>query len=126
MVPQALAISRAPDPGLPAWDWPAARFAAPPNALVRPILRGRVVDLPAPGDSAHWLKLHHGRNLFSYYRGVARLDSAVRVGAMLDPGATLGWAAPESAAVDLRLEAEGRPLDPLAFLGLPLEGAHGR
>lgn len=122
----ALALPRAVDPGLEALEWPEARFAAQADAPVRPVLRGRVVDLPAPGDSADWIKLHHGRNLFSYYRGLARIDSAVRVGAMVEPGATLGWTAPESAAVDLRVEADGRPLDPLAFLGLNAETAHAR
>jgi hypothetical protein len=117
------------DPGLPAAPAPAVRFAAANGAGVVPVLRGRIVALPAAGDTAGWIKVHHGRNLFSYYRGLARLGSSVRAGAMLDPGDTLGWVAGDSAALELRIESDGIALDPLAFLGLPSapgEPAHVR
>jgi hypothetical protein len=117
------------DPGLPLPDAPAARFTAPGGAGVHPILRGQVVSVPPQGDTAGWLELHHGRNLFSYYRGLARLGASVRAGAMLEPGDTLGWMGGDSARLDLRIESAGTALDPLAFLGLPAsaeETPHGR
>lgn len=107
------------DPGLPRESAPAVRFQAANGAGVTPILRGRVIAIPAAGDSLGWLELHHGRNLFSFYRGIARMGASVRAGALVEPGDTLGWIAGDSAAVELRIESGGRPLDPLAFLGLP-------
>lgn len=118
-----------PDSGLPVSAVPAALFSAANGTCVLPILRGRIVAVPAESDTTGWLKLHHGRNLFSYYRGLARMGAAVRAGAMLEPGDTLGWIAGDSAAVELRIEAGGMALDPLAFLGLPAraeETVHGR
>jgi len=117
------------DSGLPIASEPAAFFSAANGTGVLPILRGRIVAVPAEGDTAGWIKLHHGRNLFSYYRGLARMGTAVRAGAMLEPGDTLGWIAGDSAAVELRIESGGMALDPLAFLGLPAraeETIHGR
>ncbi len=95
---------------------------------VRSILRGRVVSLPTAEHADQWIKLHHGGNLFSYYRGCARLDTLVRVGAMVNVGDTLGWLADDSAGLRLRIEKDGLSLDPIAFLGLPGEGelAHAR
>jgi hypothetical protein len=104
---------------------PSARFLPAAGNAVRSILRGRVVTLPGPGEAGQWIKLHHGGNLFSYYRGFARLDTALRAGAMVAAGDTLGWlAAPgdSAAALDLRIEADGSAMDPLAFLGLPAAG----
>jgi hypothetical protein len=107
------------DPGLPLPETPEAWFSAANGAGVLPILRGQVVSVPPQGDTAGWLELHHGRNLFSFYRGLARLGSSVRAGAMIEPGDTLGWMGGDSARLELRIESAGRPLDPLAFLGLP-------
>jgi hypothetical protein len=117
------------DPGLPAPEAPAARFSAAAGAGVLPILRGQVVSVPSQGDTAGWLELHHGRNLFSFYRGLARVGSSVRAGAMVEPGDTLGWMAGDSARLELRIESAGKIVDPLAFLGLPASGEetwHGR
>ena len=116
------------DYGLPIAP-PAALFSAANGTGVLPILRGRVVAIPPEGDTTGWLKLHHGRNLFSYYRGLARVGAGVRVGAMLESGDTLGWLAGDSAALELRIESGGIALDPLAFLELPSraeEIVHGR
>jgi hypothetical protein len=88
-----------------------------------------VVSVPSQGDTAGWLELHHGRNLFSFYRGLARVGSSVRAGAMVEPGDTLGWMAGDSARLELRIESAGKIVDPLAFLGLPASGEetrHGR
>lgn len=117
------------DPGLPSPDAPAASFAAASGSGVHPILRGQVVSVPPQGDTSGWLGLHHGRNLFSYYRGPARWGASVRAGAMLEAGDTLGWMGGDSARLDLRIESAGKALDPMAFLGLPAPGeeiAHGR
>ncbi|MBW8887154.1 MAG: hypothetical protein JF616_05275 [Fibrobacteres bacterium] len=117
------------DPGFPAGASPEALFSAANGTGVLPVLPGRIVAVPAEGDTAGWLKLHHGRNLFSYYRGFARMGTSVRPGAMLEPGDTLGWIGGDSAAVELRIESGGMALDPLAFLGLPAraeENVHGR
>jgi hypothetical protein len=114
----------APDPlaaGLPSPPAPCLGFACPAGANVRAVLRGRVISIPVPGDSSSWLKLHHGGNLFSYYRGLSVVDSAVRVGAMVPAGGLLGRMADGGgdAALDLRIESQMKPIDPLAFLGLP-------
>lgn len=117
------------DPGLPIAPSPAAVFSAANGTGVMPILRGRIVSVPAEGDTSGWLKLHHGRNLFSYYRGFARMGDSVRAGTMVEAGDTLGWLAGDSAVLEFRVESDGMALDPLAFLGLPSgpEGSvHGR
>jgi hypothetical protein len=108
---------------------PVAGFSAVNGAGVRPILRGQVVSVPPQGDTAGWLELHHGRNLFSFYRGLARLDTSVRAGAIVEPGDTLGWMGGDASRLELRIESAGKSLDPLAFLGLPdfpEENPHGR
>jgi len=117
------------DSGQPIAVSDTARFPAGNGTGVLPILRGRVVTVPPPGDGSGWLKLHHGRNLFSYYRGIARLGSSVRPGAMVDSADTLGWISGDSASLELRIESAGMPLDPMAFLSRPSgkeESPHGR
>lgn len=124
----ALAARESFDPGLPAAEVPEARFSATNGSGVLPILRGQVVSVPSPGDTAGWLELHHGRNLFSFYRGLARLGTSVKAGAMMEPADTLGWISGDSARLELRIESAGKVIDPLAFLGLPAseESPHGR
>lgn len=108
------------------------RFLPSRPTLVRPVLTGRVVSLPAQGDSAGWLKLHHGRDLYTLYRGFDRLGGSVRSGSMVGTGDTLGWIGPTEdslAGLDVKVEARGATLDALAFLGLSdslAEYAHAR
>jgi hypothetical protein len=109
---------------------PTLDFAAPAGETVHPILPGRVVALPA--DSAGWLKLHHGGSLFSFYAGFEPAEPRLSVGAPVRLADILGRAlAPDTAASEppalrLRIEQDGSPLDPLAFLGLESDSLHGR
>lgn len=87
----------------------------------KPIQRGRVVEVPAAMEAHQWVKIYHGANLFSFYRGLASLDPAVKTGAMIESGEFLGQVAAigDSAGVlDLRIEKGGLPVDPFEFLGI--------
>lgn len=89
-----------------------------------PILRGRVVEVPAEPGSDHWLKIYHGANVFSYYRGLSNLGPAIKSGAMIESGETLGQVAAngDSAGIlDVRIEKAGILIDPREFLGIAPE-----
>lgn len=132
---------------------PEISFPGPAGRALRPILPGRIVAWPAgPG----WVKVHHGGGLFSYYAGVASPAPGVSVGSKLGAGATLGFTAGPDTLIPaapgpvgdartegtvaeaapgeplrVRVEKDGSPLDPYAFLGLDeatdtVGVAHGR
>jgi hypothetical protein len=123
-----LKVSQSPAPSLE--RPPTLDFAAPAGEIVHPILPGRVAALPA--DSDGWLKLHHGGSLFSYYAGLEHAGTGLDVGAPVRADDTLGRArVPDSSAaapitLRLRIERDGSPVDPVAFLGLESDSLHGR
>jgi hypothetical protein len=91
---------------------------------VNPILRGRVVEIPAVMDAGQWVKIYHGANVFSFYRGLSSLGPAIKTGALIESGETLGLVAAvgDSAGVlDLRIEKGGIFIDPMEFLGIAPE-----
>ena len=95
------------------------------------VLPGRIMAMPAPGSDARHseVKLYHGGNLFSLYRGFARLRPGLAMGSFLAGGDTLGFVGAEpDARLTLAVEQDGMPLDPAAFLGAaePAEDAHAR
>ena len=86
-----------------------------------PILRGRVVDIPTAMDPGRWVKIYHGANLFSFYRGLSSLGPAIKTGAMIESGEILGQVAAngDSAGIlDVRIEKGGILIDPFEFLGI--------
>jgi hypothetical protein len=96
------------------------------SPVFRPVLDGRIVDA-SPADSSgsaagdNWVKLYHGRNLFSHYRGFSKLRAGLRPGSMVRVRDTLGYveAAGDSlGALGIRIEKDGLAMDPIAFLGL--------
>lgn len=118
---------------------PEAAFPGPAGRAFGPILPGRIVEWPA---GAGWIKIHHGGSLYSYYSGVASPAPGVAVGSRVEPGVALGFTAgldsasaaaqPASGegllaagvpsrdrgeALRLRIEKDGSPIDPSAFLG---------
>jgi hypothetical protein len=106
---------------------PVLAFPAGTSEAIHPVLPGKVVALPA--DTSGWVKVHHGGNLFSYYGGYAGLHPALRPGNRVAPEDTLGYTAPADSTgapvrtLRLRIEKDGAPLDPLAFLGLGTDTA---
>jgi hypothetical protein len=103
---------------------PVASLTPLEGAAVRPVLRGRIVEAPADGSPAlpgQWVKIYHGENTFSYYRGFASLRPSVRAGAMIEAGDTLGLVAATKdslRALDVKIEKDGLLVDPYAFLGI--------
>jgi hypothetical protein len=86
-----------------------------------PILRGRVVDVPAAWGPDQWVKIHHGADVFSFYRGLSALGPAIKPGAMIEYGETLGQVAAigDSAGIlDVKIEKGGILIDPIEFLGI--------
>lgn len=108
---------------------PVLAFALPARAPVHPVLPGRVVSPGVAG--AGWVKLHHGGGLFSYYSGLDSLRAGLRAGDRVAPEDTLGFAAAADSArpegpdgrLRLRIERDGSPVDPMAFLGLAADSA---
>jgi hypothetical protein len=89
-----------------------------------PILRGRVVEVPTESEPDQWLKIYHGADIFSYYRGLSNLGPAIKPGAMIESGETLGQVSAngDSAGVlDVRIEKAGVLIDPREFLGIAPE-----
>lgn len=122
-----------------------AVFTPLQGAVFRPVLSGRIVDVSPIVDPAHsafppvdtaaipatdspittltsnWVKLYHGRNLFSRYRGFARLGGGLQTGSMVRAGDTLGYVAVDgnsTGSLALLIEKDGLAVDPFAFLGL--------
>ena len=89
------------------------------------------MELPSPSDpETKWVKLYHGKNIFSYYQNFAGLRSGLNLGDFLFAGDTLGYAGAEGDSFDnlcVRIEKDGSWTDPIAFLGLVEneEPAHG-
>lgn len=113
---------------------PVLAFAVPGRAPVHPVLPGRVI-LPGVAG-AGWIKLHHGGGLFSLYSGLDSLRRGLRAGDAVTPEDTLGFASAEDSTrplgpdgrLRLRIERDGSPVDPQAFLGLAADdagAAHG-
>lgn len=130
---------------------PAAVFIPLGDAAAGPVLSGRVVGLsaPAPTDTnpaligaaipdsggpvagaiatlSQWVKIHHGRNIFSYYRGFAELHAGLRPGKVVNTGDTLGLVPGKGdslGVLELRIERDGLMVDPYAFLGLQQDSA---
>ena len=117
---------RAADPDQAESRLPAdARLIAMPGSAAKPVLRGRVVEAPSVPGSDHWVKIYHGENTFSYYRGLATLKPGLKPGAFLEAGDTLGFmgAGDSATALDLRIEKDGMRVDPYAFMGLLRQAA---
>lgn len=94
------------------------------SPVFRPVLDGRIVDA-----STDWVKIYHGRNLFSHYRGFARLRAGLRPGSMVRAGDTLGYVAAAGdslLALGIHIEKDGLAVDPIAFLGLRGDSAARR
>jgi len=121
-----------------------AVFTPLQSPAFRAVLDGRIVDASPLTDStipnaspnassgaslpAAWVKLYHGRNLFSRYRGFARLHAGLRPGSLIRAGDTLGYVsagADSLGALGVRIEKDGLAVDPLAFLGLGADSAEG-
>lgn len=151
----ACLVDPAPKPPLRLFEEPELRQERPPvlsfhtgsGEAFHPVLPGKVMNLPSgEGD---WLKIYHGQLLFSYYSGYADISRGLRVGALVGIEDTLGFArrtdtsgtagiaegTPRAGALRLRIEKDGSPVDPLAFLGLEADrtpesdnsaGRHGR
>lgn len=108
---------------------------------VHAVLPGKITTLPS--KAGDWMEVYHGDNLFSYYAGFTALRSGLRAGNLVGSLDTLGTlstlggpatalsAAPADSVsvaphvapvagptIRLRLEKDGAPLDPLAYLGL--------
>jgi hypothetical protein len=97
------------------------------GSAVKPILPGRVVAVPDSAASNPWMKIYHGENIFSWYRGFSSLRSGIAPGVMIGSGDTLGFVAARgdtAEALDLRIEKDGTPADPFAFLGI-VRAEHG-
>lgn len=116
------------DPELHPERPPVLSFRTGSGEAFHPILPGKVMGLPS-GEKG-WLKVYHGRNLFSYYSGFAGIGKDLDPGALVGVGDTLGFAgdadtaaampggAARTGTLRLRIEKDGSPIDPLAFLGL--------
>lgn len=105
---------------------PEAAFSPLEASAAKPILRGRVVELPSGGTG--WMKLYHGGNLFSYYRGFTRVRPGLSAGSMVNAEDTLGQVIPGEdtlAGLELRIEKDGLMVDPVAYLGLPVSDSAG-
>jgi hypothetical protein len=130
---------------------PAAAFIPLGDAAAGPVLSGRVVgvsalaqadSIPAPTGTAipdsaaetpgalaslrQWVKIYHGRNIFSYYRGFAELHGDLRPGKVVNTGDTLGLVPGKGdslGVLELRIEQNGLMVDPYAFLGLRQDSA---
>lgn len=128
---------------------PEAAFIPLGDAAAGPVLRGRVVELstptnsviapvgstipgatpPVPGPTVStgtWIKIYHGRNIFSYYRGFAELHAGLRPGLVVNTGDTLGMVPGKGdslGVLELRIEQDGLMVDPYAFLGLQQDSA---
>jgi hypothetical protein len=112
---------------------PEAGFISLDGGAVKPILPGRVVEMPAaPGGE--WMKIYHGENIFSYYRGFAQVRPGLKTGSRVGTHDTLGLVAAHGDTLErlqVRIEKDGLMVDPLAYLGLPpamdtLAAVHGR
>lgn len=88
---------------------------------VRPVLAGRVVAVPDSLPSDQWVKIYHGENTFSWYRGFSALRSGIAPGVMIGTDDTLGFVAMRGdtvEALDVKIEQDGIPADPFVFLGI--------
>lgn len=128
---------------------PEAAFIPLGDAAAGPVLRGRVIELSIPADSVitpvgsanpgaippvpgpsvstgTWIKIYHGRNIFSFYRGFAELHAGLRPGSVVNTGDTLGMVPGKGdslGVLELRIEQDGLMVDPYAFLGLQPDSA---
>jgi hypothetical protein len=87
----------------------------------KPVLAGRVVAVPDSLISNPWVKIYHGENTFSWYRGFSSLRSGIVPGALIGTDDTLGFVAMRgdtTEALDVRIEQDGIPSDPFGFLGI--------
>lgn len=108
---------------------PVLAFAISGRSPVHPVLTGRVVSPAAIGGG--WIKLHHGGGLFSYYSGLDSVRMGIRSGDRVTADDTLGFVSAADTArpegpdglLRLRIERDGTPVDPMAFLGLAVDSA---
>jgi hypothetical protein len=87
----------------------------------KPVLAGRVVAVPDSLIDNPWVKIYHGENTFSWYRGFSSLRSGIVPGALIGTDDTLGFVAMRgdtTEALDVRIEQDGIPADPFGFLGI--------
>jgi hypothetical protein len=89
--------------------------------------------MPA-ASGGEWMKIYHGENIFSYYRGFAQVRPGLKTGSRVDTHDTLGLVAARGDTLEglqVRIEKDGLMVDPLAYLGLPpvtdtMAAVHGR
>ncbi|MDB5104518.1 MAG: hypothetical protein JWP91_2207 [Fibrobacteres bacterium] len=110
--------NRAADPGSRV---PEASLTSLSGLAAKPILRGRLVEAAAEMAPDRWVKIYHGGNTFSWYRGFATLRPGLKPGSMIETGDTLGLVAAKGdtlGTLDIRIEKDGMMVDPFTFLGL--------
>lgn len=99
---------------------PEAAFISLDGGAAKPIMPGRVMEMPAPGEA--WMKIYHGENIFSYYRGFTQVRPGLKNGSRVGTDDTLGLVAAGGDSLEglqVRIEKDGLMVDPLAYLGLP-------
>jgi hypothetical protein len=109
---------------------PQADFLPIAGTAAKAVLPGRIVELPSdPGKE--WMKIYHGANIFSYYRGFTRMRPGRNNGSLVNAQDTLGFVEVPDAeeggitvsdaserGLEVRIEKDGLFIDPLAWLGL--------
>ncbi|MEO7778083.1 MAG: hypothetical protein ABIY63_11180 [Fibrobacteria bacterium] len=109
---------------------PQADFLPIAGTAAKAVLPGRIVEFPSdPGKE--WMKIYHGANIFSYYRGFTRMRPGRKNGSLVNAQDTLGFVeAPDAEeggitvtdeterGLEVRIEKDGLFIDPLAWLGL--------
>jgi hypothetical protein len=107
---------------------PQADFLSTAGPAAQAVLPGRIVEMPADLRK-EWMKIYHGANVFSFYRGFTRMRPGLKNGSMVTAQDTLGFVDPletqteEITVVDasqqgleVRIEKDGLLIDPLAWL----------
>ncbi|GEM_PF-2297176 len=106
---------------VPGRRWiPEAGFTSLEGPAAKPILRGRVVEAPANLGPDQWVKIYHGENTFSWYRGFSSLRTGLKPGDLIETQDTLGFVASQgdsAGTLEVRIEKNGLLVDPRGFLG---------